>query len=271
MNNTKNEITFIGFGNMGSAIVKGILKENIFSDINIIESDKSKFISYSGSKINFKEKIDKDISNSKFIWLCVKPQSFQYLADEIKGFLNNNQVLISIMAGIKIDQIKRLSNHNKIIRIMPNTPAQVSKGMSVWKSTNEVNHEEKEITVNMLNSFGKSIEAQSEHIIDTATALSGSGPAFIYKFLESLILAGIKAGLSDSVSYMLAKETLIGSSELLRISNKTPKELREAVTSPGGTTEAGLNFLEENKIEEIISGTIKAAVNRSIKLSKESN
>lgn len=271
MNNKKNEITFIGFGNMGSAIVKGIIKENIFSNINIIENDKSKFINYSGSEINFKEKIDSDISNSKFIWLCVKPQSFQYLADEIKSFLNNNQILISIMAGIKIDQIKRLSNHSKIIRVMPNTPAQVSKGMSVWKSTNEVNHEEKKITVNMLNSFGKSIEAQSEDIIDTATALSGSGPAFIYKFLESLVLAGTKSGLSDSVSYTLAKETLIGSSELLRISNKTPKELREAVTSPGGTTEAGLNFLEENKIEEIISGTIKAAINRSIKLSKESN
>jgi|TARA_B110000263_G_scaffold1759_1_gene1431 pyrroline-5-carboxylate reductase len=270
MNKNKNEITFIGFGNMGSAIIKGIIKEKIFSHINIIENDKSKFINSSDLELNFKEKIDNNISNSKFIWICIKPQSFQYLANEIKGFLNDNQVLISIMAGVKIEQIKKLSNHRKIIRVMPNTPAQVSKGMSVWKSTNEVNSEEKELAISMLNSFGKSLEAESEDIIDTATALSGSGPGFIYKFLETLILAGKKYGLTDSMSYTLAKETLIGSSELLRISNKTPKELREAVTSPGGTTEAGLDFLQENKIEEIISGTIKAAVDRSIKLSKES-
>ncbi|NCG35855.1 MAG: pyrroline-5-carboxylate reductase [Dehalococcoidales bacterium] len=271
MNSKKNEITFIGFGNMGSAIVKGILKENIYSHINIIENDKLKFINSSESELKFKEKIDDNISNSKFIWMCVKPQSFQYLANEIKSFLDDDQVLISIMAGIKIDQIKELSNHSKIIRVMPNTPAQVSKGMSVWKSTNEVSTEEKELAISMLNSFGKSLEAESEDIIDTATALSGSGPGFIYKFLESLILAGKKSGLTDSMSYSLAKETLIGSSELLRVSNQTPKELREAVTSPGGTTEAGLDFLEENKIEEIIIGTIKAAIDRSIKLSKESS
>ena len=263
------EITFVGFGNMGSAIVGGILKENIFTKINIIESDTSKF-KLKEKRLNFIEKINSEINSSKFIFLCVKPQSFDDLSKIIKNFLSEDQILISIMAGIKISNIQDYTEHEKVVRIMPNTPAQVSRGISVWKSSDNISNNDKITVEKILNSFGKCIEVESENIIDICTALSGSGPGFIYKFLESMISAGEKSGLDKEMSRILAIETLIGSSELLRITNESPKKLREAVTSPGGTTEAGLNFMKNNDFEEIIFGTIKAAIDKSIELSKES-
>ena len=129
------EITFVGFGNMGSAIVGGILKENIFTKINIIESDTSKF-KLEEKRLNFIEKINSEINSSKFIFLCVKPQSFDDLSKIIKGFLSEDQILISIMAGIKISNIQNHTEHEKVVRVMPNTPAQVSRGISAVSYTN---------------------------------------------------------------------------------------------------------------------------------------
>ena len=174
------------------------------------------------------------------------------------------------MAGIKISNIQNHTEHEKVVRVMPNTPAQVSRGISVWKSSDNISKNDKITVEKILNSFGKCIEVESENIIDISTALSGSGPGFIYKFLESMISAGEKSGLDKEMRRILAIETLIGSSELLRITNESPNKLREAVTSPGGTTEAGLNFMSNNDFEEIIFGTIKAAIDKSIELSKES-
>lgn len=265
---SNDEITFIGYGNMGSAIVEGILRDNLFKNIKIVENDKSKF-NRKNQNLNFEEKITEQISSSKYIFLCVKPQSFKTLAKQLNNKLSEDQIIISIMAGIKIPTIENYLNHYQVVRVMPNTPAQVSKGISVWISSSKVHKSEKNTIDKILNSFGKSIEVKSENIIDISTALSGSGPGFIYKFLEDMILAGEKAGLDPHMSETLAVETLIGSSELLRISKESPKRLREAVTSPGGTTEAGLNFMGKNKFENIIFGTIESAIKRSIELSKE--
>ena len=155
--NFEESSVFIGFGNMGSAIVNSISEKNIFKDILVIESDQSKSINNSSKKIRFSNSISEEISDHKYVWLCVKPQSFENLAKEIKAYLKSNQIIISIMAGITINQINDRTNHEKIIRIMPNTPAQISKGISVWNSTNNLSEMEKNKIENALNSFGKSI------------------------------------------------------------------------------------------------------------------
>ena len=271
MKNTDFNVTFIGFGNMGSAIVRGISKENLFSEINVVESDNSKFDNFGNPKIKFMTSINSEIKKSHFIWLCIKPQSFREVLLELKKYINSEQVIISIMAGITINQINKYSNHDRTVRVMPNTPAQVSKGISVWTYKNNLEKSENEIIQQTLNSFGKSIFVEDETKINIATALSGSGPGFIFRILESFILAGQKAGLEKNVSEKLAIETLIGSAELINSTNSKPKELREAVTSQGGTTEAGLDFLNQNKIDQLITDTIITAVNRGRQLSEESD
>ncbi len=269
MNSTEGSV-FIGFGNMGSAIVNSISKNNIYSDILVIESDQSKLENNSSKNIRFSEKITEELSDQKYIWLCVKPQSFSYLAKKIKPYLKSDQIIISIMAGITINQINDQTNHEKIIRIMPNTPAQISKGISVWNSTNNISEIEKNKIEKSLNSFGKSIYVDEESMINLSTALSGSGPGFFYRILESFISAGEKIGLGNELSKTLAIETFIGSAELINITKNTPKNLREAVTSPGGTTEAGLNLLEKKEIDKVIFEMMKEAVQRGKELAEES-
>ena len=269
MNQGENT-TFIGFGNMGSAIVKAIDKDKCFKQINVIEPDEIKKISYKNSKINFESKISENLSNSKYVWLCIKPQLFKKISLDLKPLLLKDQVLVSIMAGITKKQIIKETNHSKVIRIMPNTPAQISKGISVWNATKNINSSEKKIIENALNSFGKSIYVDKEEIINLSTALSGSGPGFYYKILESFILAGEKVGIEKEISKKLAIETFIGSAHLVDLSKSSPEDLRIAVTSPGGTTEAGLRYLEKINIDEIITQTITEAVNRGIELSEES-
>ena len=150
------------------------------------------------------------------------------------------------------------------------TRAFLSRSRCVWNATKNINSSEKKIIENALNSFGKSIYVDKEEIINLSTALSGSGPGFYYKILESFILAGEKVGIEKEISKKLAIETFIGSAHLVDLSKSSPEDLRIAVTSPGGTTEAGLRYLEKINIDEIITQTITEAVNRGIELSEES-
>ncbi len=263
--------TFIGFGNMGAAIFDSVFKNNCFNKISIIDPDESKTSRIENSSVITYSKISKDISKSKYIWICTKPQLFSKVSNDLSKYLNPDQVIISIMAGITKKQIINETNHSKVVRIMPNTPAQISKGISVWNTTENITRSEKMAIEKSLNSFGKSIYVDKEDIINLSTALSGSGPGFFYRILESFIIAGESSGLEKEISRKLAIETFIGSAELLNSNDSSPEELRVAVTSPGGTTEAGLNYLEEINIDNIITQTISKAVQRGNELSDESN
>ena len=267
----QNKITFIGFGNMGSAIYNGMQKSKLTNKVLIVDMDEKKLIDLKNPSVTFINKIDEKINDSKLIWLCVKPQSFNEITKDLIKFCSNNQTLVSIMAGVTINQIKKETKMEKIVRVMPNTPAQISKGMRVWTNTKEVEKNDANIVQNILNSIGKSVRVDSENEIELATALSGSGPGFIFKFIESMINAGKKIGLSETLSKELVTETFFGSASLLEVSDKELKELKEAVTSPGGTTEAGLNFLDKIDIDNIVFKMINSAVNRSKDLSKKIN
>ena len=267
----QNKITFIGFGNMGSAIYNGMQKSKLTNEVLIVDMDEKKLVDLKNTSVTFLNKIDEKINDSKLIWLCVKPQSFNEITKDLIKFCTNNQTLVSIMAGVTINQIKKETEMEKIVRVMPNTPAQISKGMSVWTNTKEVEKNDVDMVQNILNSIGKSVRVDSENEIELATALSGSGPGFIYKFIESMIKAGKKIGLSETLSRELVTETFFGSASLLEVSDKELEELKEAVTSPGGTTEAGLNFLDKIDIDNIVFKMINSAVSRSKELSKKIN
>ena len=267
----QNKITFIGFGNMGSAIYNGMQKSKLTNEVLIVDMDEKKLLDLKNTSVTFLNKIEEKISDSKLIWLCVKPQSFNEITKDLIKFCTNNQTLVSIMAGVTINQIKKETEMEKIVRVMPNTPAQISKGMSVWTNTKEVEKNDVDMVQNILNSIGKSVRVDSENEIELATALSGSGPGFIYKFIESMIKAGKKIGLSETLSRELVTETFFGSASLLEVSDKELEALKEDVTSPGGTTEAGLNFLDKMDIDNIVFKMINSAVNRSKELSKKIN
>ena len=180
----QNKITFIGFGNMGSAIYNGMQKSKLTNEVLIVDMDEKKLLDLKNTSVTFLNKIEEKISDSKLIWLCVKPQSFNEITKDLIKFCSNNQTLVSIMAGVTINQIKKETKMEKIVRVMPNTPAQISKGMSVWTNTKEVEKNDVDMVQNILNSIGKSVRVDSENEIELATALSGSGPGFIYKFID---------------------------------------------------------------------------------------
>ena len=160
--NQKENATFIGFGNMGSAIVDAVYKKKCFNKITVIEPDSSKTSNLKSLSILTDIKISEEINKSKYVWICVKPQLFKKVSLDLKSFLGKDQILISIMAGITKNQIVEQTNHLKVVRIMPNTPAQISKGISVWNTTNNVNSDERII---IEQSFINRCHSQSKLIL----------------------------------------------------------------------------------------------------------
>ena len=206
------------------------------------------------------------IEGAHMVVLAVKPQQFKPVASGIAGRLSMDQTVLSIMAGIKMHSIGLALNHRSLIRVMPNTPAQVRRGMSVWVATAEVPDDVIEFTSSMLDALGDQVRLDDEKVLDMATALSASGPAFVYVFLESLIDAGVQIGMPADTARRLAIQTILGSAELALKSGKHPAELRNMVTSPGGTTAAGLHAMEKHGFRAAAAEAVLAAYQRSEEL-----
>ena len=262
------KIGFIGSGKMAEAIISGISDSKIMSSKDIycsdINTDRTEYLNnkYKVSTLNNKDLIE----NCNLIFLCVKPQDIKILKIDLFNKLNNQQTLISILAGIKISTLIDISNHKSIIRVMPNTPAQIKNGVSVWSSTSKTNKEHIEETKKILNSIGHQYLVDDEQIIDMATALSASGPAYLFYFIESLIESGQKIGLSDELAHNLTIQMLKGSLNLYELSKESAEQLRKNVTSPGGTTEAAMNVLNNKNFKDIIVDAIKSAHKRGLEL-----
>ena len=206
------------------------------------------------------------IEGANLVVLAVKPQQFKPVASSVAGRLSKDQTVLSIMAGIKMHSIGLALNHRSLIRVMPNTPAQVRRGMSVWVATAEVPDDVIEFTSSMLDALGDQVRLDDEKVLDMATALSASGPAFVYVFLESLIDAGVQIGMPADTARRLAIQTILGSAELALKSGKHPAELRNMVTSPGGTTAAGLHAMEKHGFRAAAAEAVLAAYQRSEEL-----
>ncbi len=259
------KVTLVGCGKMGGAMLRSWLAEGVVSNVDILTPEPlpNELISDNRVKKIAASNIDSDI-----IIIAVKPQTIPDVAQNIAQYLENGALILSIAAGKTIKTLSELFGKDKsIIRTMPNTPAAIGKGISVSVAGANVTQSQKEIANNLLLTTGKSEWLDDENLMDAVTALSGSGPAYIFYLIEALSQAGEKVGLSPEISSSLARQTVIGSAALTEHeSDLTPKTLRENVTSPNGTTQAALNVLMDGRFQEILDETLKAATARSKEL-----
>lgn len=206
------------------------------------------------------------IRQSDVVVFAVKPQEFASAAHHLRGLFRREQTIVSIMAGVTIETIARTLTHAAIARVMPNTPAAVGEGMSVWTATPEVDEAARAQVSAILGAMGREVHVDDEKYLDMATALSGSGPAFVYMLLEAFIDAGVHVGFKRNVAEMLALQTFIGSAKYAKETGKHPAQLRNEVTSPAGTSAAGLQVLEAAGVRGAIIDAVEAAFQRSREL-----
>ncbi len=200
--------------------------------------------------------------------LAIKPQNLAEVMPGLCGQLKPNQLVLSIIAGARINTLCQGLDHRRIVRAMPNTPAQIGEGISVWTATPEVTKQQKKRASSILSTMGKEIYVDDEKYLDMATAVSGSGPAYFFLFIESLIDAAVEIGLSPDVAEELVLQTMLGSGHLLQKSGKSPAELRQMVTSPGGTTAAALLQFEKGGFSDLVQKAITAAYNQAKELGR---
>jgi pyrroline-5-carboxylate reductase len=205
------------------------------------------------------------------IVLSTKPQNLWEVMPGIRGHLRRQDLLLSILAGTPIRKLADGVAHASVVRAMPNTPAQIGQGMTVWTATPEVNAEQRAQAQAILGALGQELFVSDESYLDMATALSGTGPAYIFMFMEALVDAGVHLGFSRRVSEQLVFQTMRGSLEYAAQSGKHVAELRNQVTSPGGTTAAALYHLEKGGLRTVLSRAIWAAYQRSVELGQGEN
>lgn len=263
MSFSNKSIFIIGVGNMGSAIIKGI--QNLdFKGISYFDKDKEK-LSKLEKEINVQpaDSVKEGIERSDIIIFAVKPQNFNDIISETKNYFSDDHLIITIMAGIKISSIQKyITSSTQIVRAMPNTPALVKSGLTAICGNNE---DDLYIAEQIFSSIGEVIKIQEE-MMDTITALSGSGPAYVYSFIESFVNAALVHGISSVISKKLVYQTVKGALELLYKSDATPEELRKRVTSPGGVTEAALKEMEISHFDSILTNAVEAAIKRAKEL-----
>ncbi len=271
----KNIILF-GYGKMGSSIAKGWMLKKLNFNFFVIEKVSSlrKVASDDGFKAF--ENINKlnelvEIKSGDIFFLAVKPQQMKETIDSFLKFNTNNILFISIAAGLSLSWFQSQIGRNiKMVRTMPNLPASIGFGITAYSKTNNLSENDVENTNDLLRAFGKVIYLSSEDLMDVVTAISGSGPAYIFYLVEVLSKIGKENGLQEQDARTLALETLIGSSRLLEVSNIDAEKLKKNVTSPGGTTEAGLEILESMEIGlyPLLNSTIQNAKKRALALNK---
>ena len=266
---TDKNVAFIGSGIMGEAMIRGLLTQNIVKPDQIYAADP---LPSRLDDLRERYGIHVTSSNSdaaeagQVIVLSTKPQNLAEVMPGIRGHLRRQDLLLSILAGTPIRKLADGVAHASVVRAMPNTPAQIGQGMTVWTATPEVSDEQRGQAQVILGALGQEIYVNDESYLDMATALSGTGPAYIFMFMESLIDAGVHLGFSRRVAEQLVFQTMRGSLEYAAQSDKHVAELRNQVTSPGGTTAAALYQMEKGGLRTVISRAIWAAYQRSVEL-----
>lgn len=265
-------IAFIGGGNMGEAMIRGILDRGTARAKDIHVSDISKA---RRSHLVQKYGVTATDSNSAavekadVVILAVKPVSLPQVMEELKGSIKPGQTVISIAAGVTLGKLCHGLDRKSVVRAMPNMPAQIGEGMTVWTATGETNEEDRQRARLVLEALGKQVFVPDEKYIYMATAVSGSGPAYIFLIIESFIDAAVRIGLPRDLARELVLETVLGSAHLVQKSDRHPAELRNLVTSPGGTTAEGLHELEEGSLRALLARAIIAAYEKAKSLKGE--
>lgn len=264
------KIAILGAGNMGLSFSKSFLKYELIKpeNLHLITRNESKFAKISEEFPNSKISTFQDVKelDADLIILAVKPQDFQHVVDNIKFSLKENQMVLSIMAGIKIEKIQKLLHHPMVVRAMPNSPTLLGMGITGYTSAEGISFNQLINIERLLNSTGRSVYLENEELLDGVTALSGSGPAYFYYIVDAMIKAGVEMGIEENLSKLFVKQTMLGAYHLMNNSEKSLEELIKDVASKGGTTEAALKTFEENGLKEVVKKGILNAENRAKEL-----
>jgi len=263
------KLLVIGGGNMGLTYAKGIHNAQLLSDaIMVLEKGTENVdrLKKAEPQFNVFENPEDCVSTADIIMVAVKPFHCADVFKIIKPFVREDQVIISVMAGVKISTIQTALGLDKIIRSMPNLPAMINKGMTTFTGSDQVSKEEIEIVKGLLGSTGKAIQVKSEEEIDKSTGLSGSGSAYIFYFMEAMMESAKEMGFSDEDAKTITCQTFDGAVDLFNQKNDSTSEWIDRVCSKGGTTIAAINKFEDNNVKLNIKKGIFAAYHRAVEL-----
>lgn len=270
-NNSNTHITFIGGGNMGRALISGLLANGFNANqVSILEANASTGIAlhadFGVQVFGALDQIAFDFSKNNVLVMAIKPQDFNVLAKALSSKLKQattpGPLVLSIAAGIRIKDMSRWLDHERCVRAMPNTPALIGKGITGLFADAAVNQSDRDLAQTICNAVGQTVWVNEEKLMDAVTAVSGSGPAYVFAFLEALQASGEKLGLDESTARQLAYATLEGATQLAHNSDERAGVLRERVTSKGGTTAAALDILKQLDWHGTLEKAIEAAYKR---------
>ncbi len=266
------KLGFIGGGTMAEAMMNGVLKSGAATPGDIVASDvikERRDYLHATYGITVVSSNAEAVEGSELGVLAVKPQDMADVLAVLKGKLAANLVVVSIVAGATIKSITKGLQHQAVIRAMPNTPGQVGAGITVWTATPQVTEQQRQSAKSLLSALGEEVSVPDEKLIDMATALSASGPAYVFLFIEALIDAGVYLGMSRELAKQLVTQTVLGSSTMVRDLKAHPAQLRDMVTSPGGTTAEALLALEEGGFRATVMSAVIAAYEKAKEMGKE--
>jgi pyrroline-5-carboxylate reductase len=261
----------LGIGKMGGALVKGWISSKLLPASKIIgvRSDASK-VRQTASRLKIKVTTDADsaLEGARLVILGVKPQKLKEVLSQVGGFISKNALVISIAAGVSTEQIEKLLPQGcPVVRVMPNTPSLLNAGMAAVAGGKRAKPAHVKLVLKLFGAVGKSIPIPEDQM-DWVTAVSGSGPAYIFHMIEAMTEAGVKGGLDEKVALALVIQTVYGAIRMVQETGKSPAELRIQVTSPGGTTQAALDKMNELGFKELIVKAMNAAAERGAELRK---
>ena len=262
-------VAFVGGGLMAEAIIRGIVGRDLVRPerVTVGEPVHERREALTARFGLTAVAANRDaVAGATVVVLAVKPQHLGPALADLRGRLEPSQLVISIVAGVPLPTLSSGLSHRSIVRVMPNTPAQIGEGISVWTANPEVSETDRLRARAILGALGQEVQVAEEKYLDMATALSGSGPAYVFLFVEALVDAGVRIGFSRQVAEQLVLQTISGSVAMARETGRHPAELRNAVTSPAGTTAAGLRELEEGRFRAVIDRCVGAAYERCLEL-----
>lgn len=265
----QQRLAVIGGGVMGEAIIRGLVSRGVMAPRQITVGEpveaRRRYLEET-LRVHAVPSNASAVEGASIVLFAVKPQVLEKALEEVKGLIPPSALVISIVAGVRVQRYLQALGVPAVVRVMPNTPAQIGQGVSMWTATPETSAAQRLWAQGILGALGVEIYTAKEDDLDMATALSGSGPAYVFLFIEALTDAGVQMGLGRDVAATLALQTVLGSALYLRETGEHPAILRNRVTSPGGTTAAALYALEEGGLRATVARAVLAAYTKAREL-----
>lgn len=267
-------LAFIGCGVMAESMIAGLLRKEIVLPSQIVAShpreERRRELADRYGIEAFEQNAEavQALPENGIILLSVKPQRINSVLHDLKGAVRPTQLVISIIAGARIEKISKALSNDLVVRAMPNTPSQIGAGMTAWTCSENVDDAHRSQVRTMLSALGKELHVETENMIDMATSLSATGPTYIFMVMEAMTDAGVHLGFSREIAKELVQQTMLGSVLFAMESHKHPAELRNMVTSPGGTSAEAIYQMEKGTLRTVLSKAIHAAYKRAVELGK---